>query len=98
MVTRLYYAEVGVIKRNSCYSSDANVRISLTVPLWLALSHGIDQPKSEQFTDICSFAQSQWSFRSDARERSKQTNTAFYRSVKDRQLTKNVAQKKITQI
>ena len=45
-----------------------------------------------------SFAQSQWSFGSDARERSKQTNTAFYRSVKVRQLTKNLAQKKVTQI
>ena len=29
---------------------------------------------------------------------SKQTNTAFYRSVKDRQLTKNLAQKKVTKI
>ena len=61
METRLYCAEVGVIKRNLYYLSDANVQISLAVPLWLALSHGIDQPKSEQFTDICSFAQSQWS-------------------------------------
>ena len=74
METRLYCAEAGVIKRNSCYSSDANVRITLTVPLWLAFAHATGQPKSEQFIDICSFAQSQWSLWSDARERSKQTN------------------------
>ena len=74
------------------------MRIPLTVLLWLALSHGTDQPKSEQFIDICSFAQSQWSFRSDAREHSKQTNTAFHRSAKDRQLTKNLAQKRVTKI
>ena len=61
METRLYCAEAGVIKRNSCYSSDANVRIPLTVPLWLAFAHGTGQSKSEQFTDISSFAQSQWS-------------------------------------
>ena len=39
--TRLYYAEAGVIKRNSYYSSDVNVRISLTVPLGLALSQAL---------------------------------------------------------